>query len=142
MVIGDSTADETCEKDGIEYGDLDEVPSGDTCNKCYCDLGQIICSADICEPEETKNCTYGGAIYKNLDRFPDSCNTCTCNDGQVTCTKKGCNGVDPDSIEAIIDRLDSTLLAGNIYIIVVLTTIPIPVDWWKRKIISYHCIIN
>merc|ERR1712241_553497 len=38
----------TCEKDGITYSDLDEIPSEDKCNSCYCDYGEVVCSKDLC----------------------------------------------------------------------------------------------
>ena len=38
----------TCSKDGVTYQDLEEVPSGDSCNDCSCDFGQIVCSEEIC----------------------------------------------------------------------------------------------
>ena len=93
LILGDLSLTETCEKDGTVYEDLDEVPSGDTCNECYCDLGEIICSADICEPEETKNCTYSGTKYEHLEIFLDACNTCACEDGEITCTEKSCDEI-------------------------------------------------
>ena len=38
----------TCSKDGVTYQDLEEIPSGDSCNDCSCDFGQIICTEEIC----------------------------------------------------------------------------------------------
>lgn len=40
----------------------------------------------------SKNCQYGGKIYKSGEGFPaeDGCNRCSCNDGQVTCTLMAC----------------------------------------------------
>ena len=41
----------TCEYKGATYVDLDEVPSEDNCNSCYCDYGEIVCSKDLCTDE-------------------------------------------------------------------------------------------
>ena len=37
-----------CNVDGIVYSDLDEIPSDDPCNSCFCDYGEIVCTDDLC----------------------------------------------------------------------------------------------
>jgi hypothetical protein len=37
-----------CEVNGVSYSDLDEVPTDDPCNSCYCDYGEIACTKDLC----------------------------------------------------------------------------------------------
>ena len=37
-----------CEVNGLTYSDLDEIPSDDPCNSCYCDYGEIACTKDLC----------------------------------------------------------------------------------------------
>ena len=48
---GISNKNFTCEYKGATYVDLDEVPSEDNCNSCYCDYGEIVCSKDLCTDE-------------------------------------------------------------------------------------------
>ena len=37
-------------QDGITYEDLEDVPSANSCSKCACDFGEIICTKQqMCE---------------------------------------------------------------------------------------------
>ena len=52
-VLGGSSDDYSCLQNGTVYQDLEDIPSNDYCNECYCDFGEIICSADSCGSEES-----------------------------------------------------------------------------------------
>ena len=61
----------TCEYKGTTYVDLDEIPSDDNCNSCYCDYGEIICSTDLCTQEIPG--AQSGSIWKLISLW-----LCTC----------------------------------------------------------------
>ena len=57
--LGSSSDDYSCLQNGTVYQDLEDIPSNDSCNECYCDFGEVICSVDSCGSEEnqTKDAT-------------------------------------------------------------------------------------
>jgi len=52
--LGGSSDDYSCLQNGTVYQDLEDIPSNDSCNECYCDFGEVICSTDSCGSEENQ----------------------------------------------------------------------------------------
>jgi hypothetical protein len=86
-----------CEYNGWAYADKEIFDSVDSCNTCFCDDGQVVCTEKYCEgssPEDKGSCTYDGAKFTNGETFisNDGCNSCSCTDGNIVCTQEeNCN---------------------------------------------------
>ncbi len=81
----------SCVHGDMTYPDGASLPSGDNCNSCFCDNGQVGCTLVGC----VGGCFYEGTLYQRGQSFPasDGCNTCSClADGVFACTEIGCNG--------------------------------------------------
>lgn len=83
-----------CEYNGWAYADKQTFDSVDTCNTCFCDDGQVVCTEKQCANSAVNpdNCTYNNAGFNNGDIFisNDGCNSCSCTDGNVICTQEAC----------------------------------------------------
>jgi len=66
--------DSTCIKDGVTYEDLDEIPNSESCNKCTCDFGEIICTEEVCDnqtEEYISNTDFDELIEYEYESIPD-----------------------------------------------------------------------
>ncbi|XP_014281975.3 serine-rich adhesin for platelets isoform X1 [Halyomorpha halys] len=97
-----------CVLDEQIYENGQEVPSLGPCEKCICEVPDVICSMIKCQPnsgcrilqqsgqccpEYKCDCEYNGIVYNNgerLDKPEDPCQVCYCKGGEIMCTSITC----------------------------------------------------
>ncbi|CAH1403371.1 unnamed protein product [Nezara viridula] len=97
-----------CILDDHTYENGQEVPSLGPCEKCVCEVPDVICSMIKCQPnsgcrilqqsgqccpEYKCDCEYNGIVYNNgerLDKPEDPCQVCYCKGGEIMCTSITC----------------------------------------------------
>ncbi|GIY58000.1 hypothetical protein CDAR_284731 [Caerostris darwini] len=99
-----------CQVLGRIYPNNAEIPSADSCRKCYCYKGNMECESVSCPVMTCENpqkhpgnccptceeCHFQGVVVKDGETFQpqsDSCYSCTCDKGAVYCEKRNdrCN---------------------------------------------------
>ena len=58
----------------MTYQDLDEIPDSESCNKCSCDFGEIICTEEVCNnqtEEYISNTDFDELIEYEYESIPD-----------------------------------------------------------------------
>lgn len=99
---------DVCILDDQTYENGQDVPSLGPCEKCVCEVPDVVCSMIKCQPnsgcrilqqsgqccpEYKCDCEYNGILYNNgerLDKPEDPCQVCYCKGGEIMCTSITC----------------------------------------------------
>ncbi|XP_027855893.1 kielin/chordin-like protein [Xiphophorus couchianus] len=93
-----------CGVNGLEFPNKAAIPTGDRCQECTCENGNVVCSALQCPTltchspvhppgdccPRCEQCEYESEVYVNGQKFSsltDPCLLCRCSEGEVSCER-------------------------------------------------------
>ncbi|XP_043980613.1 kielin/chordin-like protein [Gambusia affinis] len=93
-----------CSVNGLEFPNKAVIPTGDRCQECTCENGNVVCSALQCPTltcrspvhppgdccPRCEQCEYESEVYVNGQKFSsltDPCLLCRCSEGEVSCER-------------------------------------------------------
>uniref|UniRef100_A0A3B5N165 Kielin cysteine rich BMP regulator n=1 Tax=Xiphophorus couchianus TaxID=32473 RepID=A0A3B5N165_9TELE len=108
-----------CGVNGLEFPNKAAIPTGDRCQECTCENGNVVCSALQCPTltchspvhppgdccPRCEQCEYESEVYVNGQKFSsltDPCLLCRCSTGNVICYEEKCPPVQLSSLLCVI----------------------------------------